>query len=159
MNRNHFMHSFVATLALVAAGAVPMLAHAQERATKDEAKVLVEAAVAHVKKVGADKAYKDFTSDKAAWTKKDLYVFAFDLPGNTLAHGANDKLVGKNLSQMLDAQGKSTTAAFAQIATTKGSGWHDYDFAHPVSKKVESKTSYVQRLPGMDAYVGVGVYR
>ncbi len=51
---------------------------AQERATKEEAKAMVDAAFDHIKKVGAEKAYKDFTTDKAAWTKKDLYVMVYD---------------------------------------------------------------------------------
>jgi signal transduction histidine kinase len=155
MQRAHFIASLLATAALTAF----QPAWAQERGSREEAKALVEAAVAHVKKVGADKAYKDFNTDKATWTKKDLYVFAFDMAGNTLAHGANEKLIGKNLSKLVDASGKSTTEAFAQIVKTKGSGWHDYDFAHPVTKKNEGKSSYVQILPGHEAYVGVGIYR
>ncbi len=155
MQRSTFIAGLLATAALTAF----QPAWAQERGSKEEAKTLVEAAVAHVKKVGVEKAYKDFSTDKATWTKKDLYVFAFDMEGNTLAHGANEKLIGKNLSKMVDASGKSTTQAFANTVKTKGSGWHDYDFAHPVTKKTEAKTSYVQGLPGGQAYVGVGVYR
>ncbi len=155
MQRSTFITSLLAAAALCALN--PALA--QDRGSKEEAKALVEAAVAHVKKVGADKAYKDFSTDKANWTKKDLYVFAFDMEGNTLAHGANEKLIGKNLSKMVDASGKSTTDAFANTVKTKGSGWYDYDFAHPATKKTEAKTSYVHGLPGGQAYVGVGVYR
>ncbi|MCA1416976.1 hypothetical protein I6F30_38525, partial [Bradyrhizobium sp. NBAIM20] len=44
--------------ALVALGLVAS-AHAQDRGTRDEAKAMVDAAVAHIKKVGATKAYQD----------------------------------------------------------------------------------------------------
>jgi len=33
-----------------------------------------------------------------------------------------------------------------------------YEFADPVTKKMGSKTSYVQKLPAFDGFVGVGVY-
>ena len=49
---------------------------AEERGTKDEAVAMTSAAVEHVKKVGREQAFKDFTEDKATWTKKDLYVMA-----------------------------------------------------------------------------------
>ena len=84
-------------------------ARAQERGTKEEAKAMAEAAAAHVKRVGAERAFKDFNTDKAAWTKKDLYVVAFDWAGNCMANGANEKLVGKNLIEMKDQQGRLFT--------------------------------------------------
>ena len=135
------------------------VAMAEERGTKDEAKAMADAAFEHIKKVGPEKAYKDFTTDKAKWTKKDLYVFVFDMKGNMLAHGANDKLVGKNMIEMRDAKGLSGPAEMAKIAKGPGSGWYDYDTENPMTKKIAAKSTYVRNLPGADAYVGVGIYR
>lgn len=132
---------------------------ADERGTKDEAVALVEAAVAHVKKVGAEQAFKDFTEDKASWTKKDLYVMAYNHDGTCVAHGANGKLIGKNLTNLKDANGKEIIKEFTQVSKTKGSGWVDYEWAHPQTKKVESKSTYAVRLAGYDGWVGVGIYR
>jgi signal transduction histidine kinase len=143
----------VASLALVG-GAL-----AQERGTKDEAKALVDAAWEHVKKVGPEKAFKDFTEDKANWTKKDLYVMAADGKGITLAHGANAKLVGKGMLGVKDANGVAFMATMLELANSKGSGWVDYDWPHPVTKKIEGKSSYVRKLPSGDGFVGVGIYR
>lgn len=145
------------TFALV--GFVATHTLAQERGTKDEAKAMAEQAVAHVKAVGADKAYGDFTADKAKWTKNDLYVFAIDFKGATLAHGANEKLIGKNLADMKDQNGKFFIRDMIEIAKTKGSGWVEYDWAHPQTKKVEGKASYALKIPGADALIGVGIYR
>lgn len=133
---------------------------AQEHGTKDEAKAMTEAAVAHVKKVGPEQAFKDFSNDKANWTKKDLYVIAFDMAGNCLAHGANEKLIGKNLIEMKDQSGKFFTKAM--IDSTKGgggAGWTDYEWVHPVTKKLEAKSTYSVKLAGFDGLVAVGVYR
>lgn len=132
---------------------------AQEHGTRDEAKALVGAAIAHVAKVGKDQAFKDFTADRASWTKKDLYVFAQDFQGTILAHGANDKLVGKNLIDMKDQNGKPFARELIDVGSKKGEGWVDYDWAHPVTRKSEAKSSYVKRIPGFDGIVVVGFYR
>lgn len=131
---------------------------AEDRGTKDEAKAMTDAAVDHIKKVGAEKAYKDFTTDKAAWSRKDLYVIVFDGKGVFLAHGANDKLVGRDMSAMKDPNGKAIYPAMMEVSA-KGSGWVDYEWAHPQTKKVEGKSTYVRKNPAGEGLVGVGIYR
>jgi signal transduction histidine kinase len=153
------MKLFRTLMTLLFAGVVSVSAMAQDHGNKDEAKALATAALAHIKKVGNDQAFKDFTSDKANWTKKDLYVFSMEMKGVVLAHGANEKLVGKNLIELKDQNGKAFAREFIDVGSTKGEGWVDYDWAHPVTKKVEGKTSYVKRIPGFDGFVVVGVYR
>lgn len=138
------------------------LAHtawAQDNGTRDEARSMVDAAVEHVKKVGPDQAFKDF-SDKSnkAWQKKDLYVFAYNMEGVNVGHGANDKLIGKNLIELKDPNGKPLIQELRATAQ-KGSGWVEYEWPHPQSKKIESKVSFVRKLANYDGFVGVGVYR
>lgn len=145
----------LAMAALIASGS----SFSQERGSKEEAIAMVDAAHAHIQKVGADKAYKDFTNDKAAWTKKDLYVMVLDGKGVMLAHGANEKLVGKDMTGIKDANGAPLVPNMLQVAATKGTGWSDYEWPHPQTKKIESKSTYVRKLPGGDGFVGVGVYR
>lgn len=132
---------------------------AQERGTREEAKALAEAAANHVKAVGVAKALKDFSTDKANWVKKDLYVVALDLQGHMLAHGTNEKLIGKNVMEMKDANGRFFTKAQIESTKATGAGWADYDFTHPVTKKIEGKSTYSVRPPGTDLVVGVGHYR
>jgi signal transduction histidine kinase len=153
-----FKRLFSAFLAALSFALVAPAAHAQERGNKDEAKLMADAAAAHVKKVGAEKAFKDFSTDKANWTKKDLYVIAFDSAGNCLAHGANEKLIGKNLIDMKDQTGKYFTKAIIDAAKG-GSGWTEYEWVHPVTKKLEQKLTYSVKLSGVDGVVGVGIYR
>lgn len=134
-------------------------ASAQDNGTREEAKAMVDAAVEHVKKVGPDAAFKDF-SDKSnkTWQKKDLYVFAYNMEGVNVGHGANDKLIGKNLIELKDPNGKPLIKELRDTAA-KGAGWVDYEWPHPQTKKIESKTSYVRKLANYDGFVGVGVYR
>lgn len=134
-------------------------ARAQDLGTRDEAKAMVEAALAHLRKVGPDQSFADFTDKaNAAWHKKDLYVFVYDMQGVNRAHGANDKLVGKNLLALKDPNGKLLIQELRATAQ-KGGGWVDYEWPHPQTKKTESKASYVRMAEGFDGFVGVGVYR
>lgn len=134
-------------------------AQAQENGTRDEAKAMVEAAIEHVKKVGPEQAFKDFTDkNNATWHKKDLYVFAYNMEGVNLAHGANDKLVGKNLIELKDPEGKLLIKELRDTAA-KGGGWVEYEWPHPQTKKIESKVSYAKKLANYEGFVGVGVYR
>jgi signal transduction histidine kinase len=146
-------------LAITLVSFVSFGALAQERGTKEEAKALAEQAAAHVKKVGPDQAFKDFTTDKAAWTKKDMYVFVSDLKGMTMAHGANDKLVGKNMMELKDQNGKLFVKELTEVVKAKGSGWVEYDWAHPQTKKIEGKATYALKLSNYDGFVAVGIYR
>lgn len=144
--------------AVLAAACFVSGAAAQERGTKDEAKAMAEAAFEHIKKVGAEKAYKDFTTDKAAWTKKDLYVMVYDAKGTALAHGGNEKLVGKDMSAVKDGNGVPIVNGMISLAA-KGGGWFDYDWPDPLTKKLMPKSTYARKQPNGEGFVGVGIYR
>jgi cytochrome c len=133
---------------------------AQERGTKDEAAEMLRAGMAHVKKVGTEQALKDFQADKATWSKKDIYMFAYNFKGVCLALTVNDKMVGKDLIDLQDPNGKHVVKEMIATAQSKtGSGWVDYDYANPVTKKVASKRSLIEKLPGFDGLIGVGYYQ
>lgn len=132
---------------------------AQERASKDEAMAMVKAAVAHIKAVGGDKAAKDFMSD-AKWKSKDLYISMYNIKDQRVvivAHGVNEKLIGKDLTDLKDADDKLFLQEAVKLAP-KG-GWVDYKWPDPVTKKVSAKTSYILQAPGTDFAILVGVYK
>jgi cytochrome c len=155
MNRRHFSQIILST-ALAFTFSAPVIA--QERGTIDEAKALVNKGLAHIKKVGTEAAFKDFTEDKANWTNKDIYLFALDMKANTMAHGLNPKQVGKNFWDFKDAAGKLFYQEFAATAA-KGSGTVEYHWVHPVTKKIEPKISYIAKVAGTDFYIGAGAYK
>lgn len=79
-----------------------------------------------------------------------------------MAHGANEKLIGKNLIELKDPNGKPLIAEMVQISSkAPGSGWIEYEWPHPhpQTKKIESKASYVRKFENYEGFVGVGVYR
>lgn len=138
---------------------VSLSAAAQDRGTADQAKAMAEKAVAHIKAVGAEKAYEEFSARDGKWQDRDLYVFAIRFDGFFLAHGANKGLVGKNLIELKDPKGTFYIKEFIEVAKNRGSGWVDYMFADPQTKKTLPKSSYIIRVPGSDAFVGVGIYK
>jgi cytochrome c len=147
-----------ATVGLCALALLSLPTLAQERGSKDEARTLNDAAVAHVKKVGVEQAARDFATDRARWMPKDLYPFVMDFGGIMRFH-LNEKMVGKNMLEVKDASGKQFGKEMVSVAQGKATGWVDYEWTHPASKKIEDKTAFIQRVPGTDMFVGVGIYR
>lgn len=148
------LHKMMAVLWL---GVFAVSAWAQERATPDEAKAMVEKAVAHIKSVGAEKAYADFNAG-GKWVDRDLYIFVYDFKGINLAWGGKPTMVGKDLSGIKDADGKPLFKDL-MAAAVKGGGWHNYLWSDPLTKKALPKSSYVMRVPGAEAFVGAGAYK
>lgn len=154
------MHKLIRIMLSAAFGlGVTTAAMAQDHGTKAEAQAMVQAAVAHVQKVGPEQAFKAFTEDKTAWVKKDLYVVAIRHDGMMMAHGVNAKLVGKPQIELQDATGREFVRDLIKTSKADGSGWIDYEWAHPQTKKIAPKSLFVTRLPNFDGFVGVGVYR
>lgn len=151
-NRRHIIATLTLSLCLGAS------AQGADRGTKDEAHALNDAAVAHIRKVGLEQASKDFAKDKARWMPKDLYPFVMDFSGVMRFH-ISDKMTGRNALDVKDAAGKEFGREMLNLAKAKGNGWVDYEWMHPATKKVEDKTAFIQRVPGSETFVGVGVYR
>ena len=113
-----------------------------------DAQALVGKGAAFYKANGKDKAFAEFSNPKGQFTKGDLYIFVIDTKGITMAHGGNAKLVGKDMSELKDADGKFFMKEIIKTATDKGKGWVDYKWTNPVTKKVEDKTTYVEKVDG-----------
>ncbi|MGD9740499.1 MAG: cache domain-containing protein [Bauldia sp.] len=124
----------------------------EERATLDEAQAMAEAAAAFLEANGPEVAFPAFT-DGVEWHDRDLYVFAFDLAGTCVAHGADPALIGQDLTGLADVNGTLFVLDF--IAVTDGA-WVPYVWANPLNGVAEPKQSYVIRVG--DHVVGVGAY-
>jgi cytochrome c len=138
---------------LVFAGA----AAAADGAGKDDAVAMVHKAVAFIKEQGVEKAYPEFTGKDAKFIDRDLYVVVYQLDGTVLAHGSNPKFVGKDMSDAQDVDGKLYVKERVEMATKQPSFWQDYKFVNPVSKKVEPKQMYCEKLD--NTAVCAGIYK
>ncbi len=58
-----------------------------------------------------------------------------------LAHGANSKMIGKDLIDLKDSDGKAFVRERLEMAKTKGKGWQDFKFTNPVTKRIEPKAT------------------
>jgi cytochrome c len=136
---------------------VPAASHAQEYATTKDAEMMVHQAVAFLKKEGKDKAFAEFNNPKGRFTYRDLYIMVYDLEGKCLSHGAKIERIGKSFMEEKDVDGKQFVKERMRIAKEHGKGWQEYKFANPVSKKVEQKVAYFERVD--DVVVVCGAYK
>jgi len=133
-------------------------AAAAEFGTKDEAIAMVKRVQAEFKKDRGDATFKAI-SDKTTkeFHDRDLYPFVYDMSGLCVAHGARPALIGKNLIDLKDQDGKFLIREMVKLAKAPGSGWVDYKWPNPLTNKIEDKSSYVEKMG--DYFVGVGVYK
>ena len=128
-----------------------------EFATKDEAVAMVKKGIAFIKANGKEKGYAEITNKKGQFTDRDLYLVVYGLDGVVRAHGANEKMVNKNLIDLKDVDGKPFVKERVELAQSKGTFWQDYKFTNPVTKKIEPKQMYCERLE--DTAVCGGIYK
>lgn len=154
------MKSLLKGIATVAfAGFVATSTSAAERGTADEASALVKKAVAYIKANGKEKSFAAINDPKGPFVDRDLYIFVYDMKGNNMAigNGNASKMNGKNMLEMRDADGKYIIKGFIDMLSTKNSGWFEYKWPNPVTKAVEAKSSYVEKVD--DLIVGSGIYK
>jgi cytochrome c len=128
-----------------------------EYATKDEAVAMVKKAHAFIKSEGPQKAYAEISNKAGQFNDRDLYVVVYGLDGKVLAHGANQRLIGKDLIDATDVDGKFFVKERTELARQQNEFWQDYKFVNPVTKKVEPKQMYCMRQD--ETAVRAGVYR
>lgn len=133
------------------------MAVAGERGTADEAVAMVKKAIAFMKANGREKAYAEINNPNGQFKDRDLYVVVYDLKAKNIAHGANPRMIGKDLIEMKDADGKAFMKERVEIMKAKDKGWQDYKFLNPVTKKIEPKSMYLEKFE--DVIVACGIYK
>ena len=133
------------------------IALAAERGSQQEAKALLDKAIAHVNEVGTDKAFADFSRTDGGYVDRDLYVYCFDMEGKALAHGGNPALIGKNLMEMKDPDGVQPVKESIRILGGDNAGTLDFKWPNPISKKIEAKSAYISKAKS--DWCGVGYYK
>ena len=148
------MKKTIALLMMVGLSAFAAVAHA---ADTDDAKKLVKQAAAYVKYQGKERALAEISTPKGMFDKGELYVFAYDLNGVMLAHPKNPALIGQNLTNFPDTEGKLFRKEIVEKAKSQGSGWVDYVYLNPETKKQEHKTTYFLKVG--DVIIFCGIYK
>ncbi|HIQ51640.1 MAG TPA: methyl-accepting chemotaxis protein, partial [Nautiliaceae bacterium] len=89
---------------------------------------------------------------------KDGYVFVIDKNGKMLMHPVKPSLIGKNLLNAKDPDGKYFIKEMVKVATTKGEGVVQYKWSKPGYDEPQDKTSYVQFFKPWGWVIGTGFY-
>lgn len=130
---------------------------AGERGTTEEAKAMVKKGIAFIKENGKEKAFAEFANmSNKEFHDRDLYLFAYDMNGMNLSHGNNPKMNGKNLIN-LKVGDKFVVQDMIAVAKSKGSGWVDYQWPNPMTKALETKSTYLEKVDNY--FVGCGAYK
>jgi two-component system NarL family sensor kinase len=87
----------------------------------------------------------------------DGYFFVYDLQGRSLMHSRQPELVGQNLWELRDSQGRYTIQALIAQARA-GGGFVEYEWRKPSSAQTAPKLGYVTALPRWNWMVGTGLY-
>jgi hypothetical protein len=151
MRHSTLLASLVVTLAGTTAFA------AEGGATTTEAIAMGKKGVAFIKASGKDKGYAAISTKGGQFSDRDLYLVVYGMDGTVRAHGANEKMIGKNLIELKDVDGKAFVKERVELAASKGTFWQDYKFTNPENKKIEPKSMYCEKLD--DAVVCGGIYK
>ena len=126
--------------------------------TQADAEALVKKALAFAKANGMYKMIQAVNQQNPELRNGELYVWVLDLEEKVMAaHGATAKLIGKDFSEAKDANEVPYAQKAVDIAVDKGSGWLEYKFRNPVTQKMGSKMSYVEKYHNF--VIGCGIYK
>ncbi len=122
-----------------------------------EAQALAERAIAFAQEFGHERAFAAFGRPDGGFVKGELYIFCLDADGTVVAHGGNPAIVGRNLREVRDPDGRYPNIEANRMGLDHGSGWVRYRWPNPLSKRIELKSVYVMKL---DAHTvcGSGFY-
>jgi hypothetical protein len=97
-----------------------------------------------------------------AWKSGQWYIFVNDIEKHTaVCHPARPDLVGQNVFDIRDTNGKYLTREMESAVAGAGSGWVEYVWPRPGQTTSEPKTAYVVAVTGPDGrryLVGSGGY-
>jgi hypothetical protein len=117
----------------------------------------VEKAVAYAHENGKEKALSAFSDRNGPFIDGELYIYAYDWNGTTIAHPVNPEKVGVNRLLEKDASGGYFIRNLRDTASN-GSGFVDFHYINPTrNRTVEKKLGYVMKVDD-DWWLGSGIY-
>jgi cytochrome c len=134
--------------------ATPVL---QNAATKDQLVAFVSEAVVYARTNGREKALSEFSNPNGSFFRGQLYIYAYDFNGTTIAHPVNPEKIGVNRLNERDAKGNLFIKELQDTARN-GSGFVEYYYVNPVhDNAVEPKLGYVMKVDDT-WWLGSGIY-
>lgn len=128
-------------------------AWAAQYGTPEEARAMLERAVAELKKDKA-KALEEFTKGEAGFKDRDLYPYCIGPDGKFTAH---PKLVGQSVKDLQDKTGKNLGDMIMAAAKEGEFTEVSYMWPRPNETQPRQKVAYVTKVG--DQVCGVGYYK
>jgi signal transduction histidine kinase len=145
------------TAAALCLGLAASAAQANEPSEKD-AIAMAERGAAVIKTKGKAEMMRLINAKDPSFVQGSLYVDLRDVKtGIVLAHPYNPSIVGKDLTDVPDANGKKYRREIIELAAAKGKGWVDYQYKNPTTGKIEPKTTYILLVD--DVVLEAGIYK
>jgi hypothetical protein len=129
---------------------------AQTSGTADEAKALLNKAVAALK-ADPNKAIEDFNNPTGGFRDRDLYVFCAASPAYNFTAHPKKELIGTPLAALIDKKGKKLGEELIKTAAEDKIGQVEYLYPRPGGTDPVEKVSFVTKVGGQ--VCGVGYYK
>lgn len=127
------------------------------RASAEDARAMLEQAVALAQANGNAAAAQAFNDRRGKFVKDDLYVFMINIDnGRFEAMGMNPALADTDALGLRDAAGHALVAEMIDKLRSADEATVEYVWRNPVTNAVEKKRSYVRRVGS--SLIGVGHY-
>ena len=124
---------------------------------KEGLKSFVGEAIDYASTSGKDTAIAEFNNKNGTFVRENLYIYAFDYNGTTLALPYQPELIGTDLSGLQDPYGVNYTKVEIFLAQ-QGGGFLFYHYYNPArNMTLEPKMSYVQKVDDT-WWLGAGTY-
>jgi len=124
---------------------------------RESLKSFVGEAIAYANTSGKDAAIAEFNNQNGTFIRDNLYIYAFDYNGTTLALPYQPQLIGTDLSGLQDPYGVNYTKVEIFLAQ-QGGGFLFYHYYNPShNMTLEPKMSYVQKVDDT-WWLGAGTY-
>lgn len=125
--------------------------------TREELVAFVRRAVSYAKTEGREKALSEFDKKNGSFFEGELYIYAYDFNGTTIAHPVNPEKIGVNRLSEKDAAG-GLFIRDLRDAALNGSGFVEYYYINPThNNAIEKKLGYVMKVDDT-WWLGSGIY-
>jgi uncharacterized protein len=149
--------AFLVGVLLLAAFAPPVLA--ADFGTREEAVAMVKRVQSRIRRDGLEATCRAITIGAKEFADRDLFPFIISFQGVVCASAQTPTVAGKNILDLKDQDGKFLYHEQIALAKNPGYGWVDYRWPQATTKVVEDKSTYVERVEGIDYLIGVGIYK
>jgi hypothetical protein len=125
--------------------------------TREDLVTFVQRAVSYAKTEGKEKALAEFNKKNGSFFEGQLYIYAYDFNGTTIAHPVNPEKIGVNRLNEKDAGGGLFIRELRDTARN-GTGFVEFYYVNPThNNAIEKKLGYVMKVDD-SWWLGSGIY-